>query len=209
MNINGANVTLGSTLHLTAVNNGTLTIATVNGTAIVEAFGTTRNVGPGAQVSLPLGGLQVIGQPSEPQPYDLNIISRAPFNLLELPVQIPAPIAPPATADLPGLPVTSTLPPVTIPLPPTGDPNSLHPTHRLDEHLRHRIGRHPVLHCQSIWPVVGRATIRQLYRRCQCDRRRANAPCPCTPADSHSHRDPNRHTDPKHSHADGGQFPSG
>ena len=127
MNINGANVTLGSTLHVTAVNNGLLTIATVNGTAIVEAFGTTRTVVPGAQVTLPLGGLQIIGQPSEPQPYDLNIISRAPFNLLDQPVQIPPPIAPVATSEVPGLPVTSTLPPVTIPLPPTAIPTACAP----------------------------------------------------------------------------------
>lgn len=129
MNINGANVTLGSTLYLTAVRNDKLTIATVNGLATVEAFGTSRSVGPGAQVTLPLGGLQIIGPPSEPQPYDLNLISRAPFSLLDHPVQIPPPIAPApvTTSELPGPPVTNTLPPVTIPLPPTAIPTACVP----------------------------------------------------------------------------------
>jgi hypothetical protein len=126
MNINGANVTLGSTLHLNAVRNDLLTIATINGLAVVEAFGTTRNVPPGGQVTLPLNDLQVSGPPSDVQPFDLALISRAPFNLLDNPVQIPAPIAPAAgtTPTLPGLPVTSTLPPVTIPLAPTAIPTA-------------------------------------------------------------------------------------
>lgn len=126
MNINGADVSLGSTLHLNAVRNDVLTIATVNGLAVVDAFGTTRSVPPGGQVTLPLNDLQVSGPPSEVQPFDLALISRVPFNLLDNPVQIPAPLAPPSgsTPTLPGLPVTSTLPPVTIPLPPTALPTA-------------------------------------------------------------------------------------
>ena len=134
MNINGASVTLGSTIHITAVRNDVLTLAVVNGTALVEAFGTTRAVSPGAQITMPLNGLQVSGAPSELQPFDLATISLAPFNLLPNPVQIPAPIAPsgnptpePETESQPGLPVTSTLPPVTIPLPPTALPTACVP----------------------------------------------------------------------------------
>jgi hypothetical protein len=127
MNLNGASVTLGSTLYITAVPNTNLTIATVTGSAQVEAFGVSRIVPPGAQVRLPLGtdnGLQVIGPPSQLEPFDLDAIRRAPFSLLPEAVQIPAPFVPgpTATVTLPGLPITATLPPVTIPLPPTAIP---------------------------------------------------------------------------------------
>lgn len=104
INLNGASLTLGSTLYLTATENGLLTVATIEGTGIVSAFNTTRVVLPGAQVTLPLGGnegLQVIGPPSEPEPFDAAAIQRAPVSLLERQVSIPAPIAP----------VTSTPPP--------------------------------------------------------------------------------------------------
>ena len=132
LNINGANVSIGSTLYLTATRNDQLTIATVNGVAVVEALGITQNVNPGAQVTLPLGssgGLQVIGPPSAPQPFDQNAIQRAPFNLLPNSVQIPPPIVPLANTipTLSGLPITATLPPVTIPLPPTAIPTACVP----------------------------------------------------------------------------------
>lgn len=124
MNINGASVTLGSTLHLMARPNGLMTIATISGSAVVQAFGTSRTVVPGSQVTLPLGstdGLQVVGPPSELQPFDLNAIQNAPFNLLPEAVLIPAPIlpGPTATPTLAALPITPTLPPIVIPLPPT------------------------------------------------------------------------------------------
>ncbi len=133
MNLNGANVSIGSTLYLTAISDDRLTIATVNGVAVVEAFGITQSVIPGAQVTLPLGsadGLQVIGPPSPPQPFDQNAIQRAPFSLLPNSVQIPPPIVPPVantTPTLPSLPITATLPPVTIPLPPTAIPTACVP----------------------------------------------------------------------------------
>ncbi len=95
MAVNGASITLGSTLHLTASPNGELTAAVVEGAAVISAFNVTRVVRPGAQVRLPLGGaggLQVIGPPSEPEPYDLSLIQSAPLMLLERPVQPPPPI---------------------------------------------------------------------------------------------------------------------
>jgi hypothetical protein len=124
MSINGASIALGSTLHLTARPNGLMTVSTISGSAIVQAFGISRTVVPGSQVTLPLGstnGLQVVGPPSELQPFDLSIIQNAPFNLLPESVLIPAPISPgpTPTPTLLGLPITPTLPPVTIQLPPT------------------------------------------------------------------------------------------
>jgi LysM repeat protein len=109
LKINGASITLGSTLYLTATQNGKLTIATIEGAAIISAFNTTRIVQPGAQTSLPLGtsdGLQVIGPPSELEPYDLQSIQHAPLSLLERRVVPPVPIASPPASQL----VTSTIP---------------------------------------------------------------------------------------------------
>jgi LysM repeat protein len=95
MNFNGAEVTLGSTLYLTATENGELTIATLEGTGIVSAFNTSRIVQPGAQVRLPLGTndrLTVTGPPSPPEPFNRSAILTAPTQLLDRPVQVPQPI---------------------------------------------------------------------------------------------------------------------
>lgn len=97
LTINGASVTLGSTLYVTAEQNNEMEIATIEGSAVVSAFNITRIVGPGAKISMALGGgdgLQVAGPPSEPEPFDLKVVARAPLTLLERPVQIPPPIAP-------------------------------------------------------------------------------------------------------------------
>lgn len=115
LNLNGATLTLGSTLHITAVQNSSMTIATIEGTGIVSAFDTTRFIHPGAQVILPLSGedgLQVNGPPSEPEPFDTAAIQRAPLSLLERPVNIPAPIVQPVTATSPQVATATTAAPV-------------------------------------------------------------------------------------------------
>jgi LysM repeat protein len=97
MTINGASITLGSTTYLTAEQNKELEIATIEGSAVVSSASITRIVQPGAKVSIALGGsdgLQVAGPPSEPEPFDAQIIAAAPVILLERPVQIPSPITP-------------------------------------------------------------------------------------------------------------------
>jgi len=103
INVNGATLTLGSTLYITAVSNGEMLVATIEGTGIVSALGSARVVQPGAQVRLPLGGdtgLQVIGPPSEPEPFDLINIQRAPLTLLPEVVALPQPIALPGGATV-------------------------------------------------------------------------------------------------------------
>lgn len=94
--INGATITMGSTLYLTAVENGEMTIATLDGAGVVAALGGARVVQAGAQTRLPLGGengLQVIGAPSEPEPVDIRSAARAPLSLLPEQITLPAPIA--------------------------------------------------------------------------------------------------------------------
>ncbi|MEO8607379.1 MAG: LysM peptidoglycan-binding domain-containing protein [Chloroflexota bacterium] len=91
LTVNGATVTLGSTLYFTADAGTEMTIATIEGQAIISAFNTTRIAQAGAQVRLPLGGadnLQVVGAPSEPEPFDVQAVSQAPIPLLERNVSI-------------------------------------------------------------------------------------------------------------------------
>ena len=110
MTINGATVSLGSTAYLTAEANAELTVATIEGSAVVSSANITRVVQPGAQVRIALGGsdgLQVQGSPSEPEPFDVKVVSQAPLPLLERQVQLPQPIAPlakPTNTSLPSVP---------------------------------------------------------------------------------------------------------
>ena len=86
LNINGATVTLGSTLYMTAYIGDEMTIATIEGEAIVTADNQTQIAQAGAQVRMPLGGtnnLEVVGPPSAPEPFDVQTISQAPIPLLE------------------------------------------------------------------------------------------------------------------------------
>lgn len=95
MTINGADITLGSTAFVTAVQNQFMTISVVEGTGIFTAFGKTVVVPPGAQVRFPLGGedgLQVIGPPSDLEPFDFDAINLAPLTLLPDAVVVPPPI---------------------------------------------------------------------------------------------------------------------
>lgn len=92
ISINGATLTLGSTLYLTATANGEMLVATLEGTGIVSAFGMARVIQPGAQTRMTLGGangLEVTGQPSEPEPFDLPNIERSPLSLLPELITLP------------------------------------------------------------------------------------------------------------------------
>jgi len=97
MNINGADLTLGSTAYVTAQQNQNFTFAIVEGMGTITTQGVTRTVPPGAQVQIPLGGtdgLQSNGAPSDLMPFDLQAIQLAPLKLLERKVTIPPPYVP-------------------------------------------------------------------------------------------------------------------
>lgn len=92
MNINGADVTMGSTLYFTAEVENQLTIGVLEGSGLIEVDGTARYLLPGQQVGLPLGGelgLQVIGVPSLPEPIPLAQVENSPLELLERPINLP------------------------------------------------------------------------------------------------------------------------
>ncbi len=97
MNINGADVTLGSTAYLTAQQGNQMEFSILEGQGVITANNITKVVMPGAKVGIPLGGtdgLHVAGPPSDPQPFDVNVIKLAPINLLDRKITIPDPIVP-------------------------------------------------------------------------------------------------------------------
>lgn len=94
MNINGTDVTLGSTAYITTnPETQRMTFAVLEGTGVVSAFGETRVVLPGFKTGVQLGGgpdgLQASGPPNEPAPYDFANIQHAPVQLLDRQVPIP------------------------------------------------------------------------------------------------------------------------
>jgi hypothetical protein len=98
LSINSADVTLESTIYVTASAGADMTVATVEGTARVTAFGTQRIVVPGTQVRVPLdASLEASGPPSEPEPMDETAAQALPVDLLERPVQIPQAFTPPTS----------------------------------------------------------------------------------------------------------------
>jgi LysM repeat protein len=114
LNLNGVDITLGSTVHITAIENQAMTIATIEGTVVVAASNATRIVHPGAQVHVPLDGIIANGAPSEPAPLDIASIQQAPLVLLDPPVQLPQPIAGPTLPPISSTLVTSTVPQATV-----------------------------------------------------------------------------------------------
>ncbi len=110
LRINGADVILGSTAFITAEGNNEMTFAVLEGAGVISANGGLQLVVPGAQVRLPLGGengYEVVGAPSDPEPFDLTLIEHAPINLLERPITLPDPIGEGST-PLPGVSATPT-----------------------------------------------------------------------------------------------------
>ncbi len=111
MNINGADVTLGSTAYITAnPDTERMTFAILEGTGVISADGVTKIIQPGMKTGIPLGGadgLQAAGPPSDPAPYDNTLIENVPINLLGRQITPPngngsgQPQPPPAATDTP------------------------------------------------------------------------------------------------------------
>lgn len=105
MNINGADISVGSTLYITAQQSAQMKIATIEGQASVTSDNVTQIVQPGAQVRLSLdANLKASSPPSAPEPFDTLAIQQAPLVMLERPVLVPQPIVPsptPTTAPSP------------------------------------------------------------------------------------------------------------
>jgi hypothetical protein len=94
LNINGADVIIGSTAWITTVDDNTrMHIATIDGIVVVSAFDIIRVVTPGSRIGMGLDeNLQANEPPSELRPFDFEAISRSPLALLDEAVTIPDPI---------------------------------------------------------------------------------------------------------------------
>lgn len=111
MNINGADVTLGSTAFVTTnTQTQRMTFAVLEGQGIVSAFGTTQVVMPGQKTGVQLGGgpdgLQASGPPNEPAPYDATTLVNLPTNLLDRQIVVPLPLETGAATATPTAAVT-------------------------------------------------------------------------------------------------------
>jgi LysM repeat protein len=95
MEINGAELVLGSTAHVTSIANDEMIIGLLEGTGILNVEDEQRILVPGSEVWMPLGGddgLTIIDAPSEVRPFDLNDDSNLPLDLLDRPVEVPPPV---------------------------------------------------------------------------------------------------------------------
>jgi hypothetical protein len=95
MNLNGADVTLGSTALFVAEPFGSMKMAVIEGLGVVEAFGETRIVPAGSEIGVRLGGgddgLEITGPPSGLRPYTIDV-DNAPVGMLERLIDVVPPL---------------------------------------------------------------------------------------------------------------------
>jgi hypothetical protein len=90
LQINGVEVSLGSTVFFEAEADGNLTISTLEGSAQVSVNGANAVALPGYSVAVPMdGNLNPAGGPSAPQPYDADAMAAMPVDMLEREVVLP------------------------------------------------------------------------------------------------------------------------
>ncbi|MFN8527276.1 MAG: LysM domain-containing protein [Anaerolineae bacterium] len=95
MNINGADVILGSTARIVSHANDDMIISLLEGSGEVQAYGVQRLLVPGSEVWMPLGGeggTTVDNAPSEVRGYDLEAMQLLPLELLDRPITLVPPI---------------------------------------------------------------------------------------------------------------------
>jgi len=93
--INEIDVQVGSTVYFQAQPGGEMTVAVVEGSARVEAWGQAQKAFAGSQISVPIDeNLMPGGPPNPPQPYDLARMQVLPLRLLERPITVHAPLTP-------------------------------------------------------------------------------------------------------------------
>ncbi|MBL8133017.1 MAG: LysM peptidoglycan-binding domain-containing protein [Anaerolineae bacterium] len=116
MNINGADITLASTVYMTAQENASMKLSTVDGVAVVSALGETRIVPAGGEIGVRLGGvdgLQVDGPPSALRGFTQVQLPFVPLGLLEDPLNLPDAL--PIGGQMPAGTLTPTVPVSTLP----------------------------------------------------------------------------------------------
>jgi hypothetical protein len=130
MVINGANISMGSTLMITVPEEDKLVVATLEGEGEVTAYGTTQKIVAGSEVELTVDeGGEVSAPPSEARPYDEENVKNAPIELLARSIEIQPPADPetlpepviatpiPTETDVPTETLTPTITPTRTPAP--------------------------------------------------------------------------------------------
>lgn len=105
MNINGADIILGSTIFMSAVPNVSMKLSTIEGVAVVTSFDDTRIVPQGGEIGIALGGeegLEAAGAPSALRGFTQEQLPFVPLGLLEEEVALP-----------PALPIVGAMPAIT------------------------------------------------------------------------------------------------
>ncbi len=83
LNVDGADITLGSTAYFQAQANGEMTVSVVEGQGTVTAGGTTVTVPAGTRARIPLdANLTANGVPVGPEPYDAAALGVLPLRLM-------------------------------------------------------------------------------------------------------------------------------
>lgn len=96
-------IQLDATAFIQAQPDGTLSIRVLDGTARVTAEGETRTAASGMQIEVPLDNqLGPTSAPGDPVPYDPEAVQSLPVQLLNRPVDVPAPRSHPANVPLEG-----------------------------------------------------------------------------------------------------------
>lgn len=92
MNINGADLTLGSTVFISAEQDNSMKLSTLDGLAVMSALGETRLVPTGGEIGMRLGGedgLEVVGAPSALRGFTQTQLPFVPLSLLDDPIVLP------------------------------------------------------------------------------------------------------------------------
>lgn len=92
-NVNGVDVSMGSTVFFQAQRGRTMKVRTVEGVAAVTARGRTIPVIAGTQSEIPMNDdLQPDGEPSLPEAYEADDVSALPVSLLDDEIEIAEPL---------------------------------------------------------------------------------------------------------------------
>ncbi|QPC82003.1 hypothetical protein G4Y79_20285 [Phototrophicus methaneseepsis] len=93
-NINGVDVTLGSTVLFQAQPNAAMTITTVEGSAVVAIDDKNYTAIAGTRIHIPVDeNLKPIAAPTLPEAYTEEDVQALPVSLLERPIEVAAPMA--------------------------------------------------------------------------------------------------------------------
>jgi hypothetical protein len=93
LNVNGVDVSMGSTIHIQAQADGLMTISVLEGHVIVKALGFSRALVAGTAVDIPLGEDHTPADvPGGVRPYDIELFRNLPFRLLNIEITLAPPL---------------------------------------------------------------------------------------------------------------------